>query len=188
MTERVIVAGAGPIGLATAILLAEDGYEVIVLEKDPHGAPASAEEACSNWRRHGVPQFRGAHYMHARFRQLLDAGLPAVRDRIEELGGRWFNPVSALPCSLPDRRARDGDERFRTITARRPVLEAAFAQVAEDTVRVKILRGVGVDQLVVGSSARAGIPHITGVQTTHGDELRAELVIDAMGRRSKLAE
>ncbi len=188
MAERAVVAGAGPIGLATAILLAEDGYEVIVLEKDRDGAPASAEEAWRNWRRHGVPQFRGAHYMHARFRQLLDAELPAVRDRIEELGGRWFNPISALPRSLPDRSARDGDERFWTITARRPVLEAALAQVAEDTVRVKILRGVGLEQLVIGPSAQAGTPHVTGVRTTHGDELKAELVVDAMGRRSKLAE
>jgi 2-polyprenyl-6-methoxyphenol hydroxylase-like FAD-dependent oxidoreductase len=188
MTERAIVAGAGPIGLATAVLLATDGYEVIVLEKDPDGAPAGAEKACRNWRRRGVPQFSGAHYMHARFRQLLDAELPAVRDRIEELGGRWFNPISALPGSLPDRSARPGDERFQTITARRPVLEAALAQVAEDTVRVKILRGVGVEQLVTGPSAQAGIPHVTGVRTTHGDELSAALVVDAMGRRSKLAE
>src|SRR6266851_7319277 len=106
MTERVIVAGGGPIGLATAILLAEDGREVIVLEKDPEAAPATAEEAWTKWRRHGVAQFRSAHAMHARFRHVLDAELPCVRDRIEALGATRYNPVSALP----DRSPRDGDE------------------------------------------------------------------------------
>jgi phytoene dehydrogenase-like protein len=32
MTGRAVIVGAGPIGLATAMLLAQDGYDVTVLE------------------------------------------------------------------------------------------------------------------------------------------------------------
>jgi len=45
---------------------------------------------------------------------------------------------------------------------------------------------VAVTELLTGPSAAAGIPHVTGVRTSDGGELSADLVIDAMGRRSGL--
>ena len=39
-----------------------------------------------------------------------------------------------------------------------------------------------------GPEAIAGIPHVTGVRTTDGEELRADLVIDCSGRRSALPD
>ena len=42
--------------------------------------------------------------------------------------------------------------------------------------------------LLTGSPVRPGTPHITGVRTADGNEIRADVVIDAMGRRSKIAE
>jgi len=99
-----------------------------------------------------------------------------------------FNLITVLPRSIPDRSPRPGDERFETLTGRRPVLESAFAQIAEDTAGVKIARGMGVDGPVTGPSVRPGVPHVTGVRTSDGAEIAADLVIDAMGRRSKLDE
>ena len=40
MGGRVVVVGAGPIGLAAAMLLAAEGHDVTVIEKDPEAAPA----------------------------------------------------------------------------------------------------------------------------------------------------
>jgi len=40
--------------------------------------------------------------------------------------------------------------------------------------------------LLTGSSAANGIPHVTGVRTIDGEEVFADLIIDAMGRRSNL--
>ncbi len=51
-----------------------------------------------------------------------------------------------------------------------------------------VRRGAGVDALVTGSSAIDGVPHVTGLRTDDGEELRADLVIDAMGRRSPLVD
>lgn len=68
------------------------------------------------------------------------------------------------------------------------MLESAFARVAEDTRGVTILRGVGVNGPITGPSVRPGIPHVSGVRTQDGTRIGADLVIDAMGRRSKLPE
>jgi 2-polyprenyl-6-methoxyphenol hydroxylase-like FAD-dependent oxidoreductase len=187
MAGSAVVVGAGPIGLATAMLLARDGYEVTVLEKDAQPVPVSTADAWDRWDRSGVAQFRQAHIMQAKFRHLLDAEFPHVRDRIEELGGRRFSLISVLPPSVGGA-PRPGDERFETLTGRRPVLECAFAQLAEDTSGVKVLRGVGATGPVTGPSVRPGVPHVRGVRTTDGAEISADLVIDAMGRRSKLCE
>jgi len=169
------------------MLLARDGCEVTVLEKDAQPVPVSATDAWERWERSGVAQFRQAHFMQAKFRHLLDAEFPQVRDRIGELGGRRFSLLGILPPSVAGP-PRQGDERFDTLTGRRPVLECAFAQLAEDTAGVKVLRGVGVTGPVTGPSVRPGVPHVGGVRTTDGAEISADLVIDAMGRRSKLCE
>src|SRR6185369_4767797 len=50
--------------------------------------------------------------------------------------------------------------------------------------RLTIRRGVTVRHLLTGTSAIAGVPHIIGVRTTDGEEIRADLVVDARGRRS----
>lgn len=183
----VVVVGGGPVGLSAAMLLARDGHEVIVLEKDDTPPPASGLEAWNCWQRSGVAQFRQAHFMQARFRHVLDAELPAVRDEIEASGGRRFNMVDALPPSIEDRAPREGDDRFETILARRPVLESAFARVAARTPGVTVRRGVAVEGPIAGQS-RNGVPHVAGVRTTEGEEIRASLVVDAMGRRSALPE
>ena len=186
MTGRVVVVGAGPVGLATAMLLARDGYEVTVFEKDAQAPPATAEAAWERWERTGVAQFRGPHFMLPRFRHVLDAEFPVVRNQIVASGGRRMSFV--VPPLPGDRSPRRSDERFETVTGRRPVIESAFAHVAADTAGVTIVRGVGVERPVTGQSVRPGIPHVSGVRTTTGREFAADLVIDAMGRRSKLCD
>jgi 2-polyprenyl-6-methoxyphenol hydroxylase-like FAD-dependent oxidoreductase len=184
----VVVIGAGPVGLATAMLVAAEGREVLVLEKDPAPAPATVAEAWQSWSRHGVSQFRQTHIMLPRFRQVLDAELPLVRARLEELGARRFSFAEALPANFRAGAAPEALAQFETITARRPVLECAFAQVAEDTPGVKVVRGTAAQGPLVGPSDDGGIPHVAGVRTIDGEEITADLVVDAMGRRSKLTE
>jgi hypothetical protein len=115
-----------------------------------------------------VSQFRQLHYMQARVRHLLDEQFPAVRGRIETLGGRWFNPLGALLGAMGDRSAREGAGRFETITGRRAVLETAFAPVAQQTPRVTVRRGVTAAELLAGAQVRPGLPHVRGVRTADG--------------------
>ena len=63
---KVVVVGAGVCGLTAAMLLARDGHEVTVLERDEQPVPDSPEQAWDGWKRGGVAQFRQAHYLTPR--------------------------------------------------------------------------------------------------------------------------
>ncbi len=182
---RVIVVGAGVGGLTTAMLLARDGHDVTVLERDREEPPADAEAAWRAWDRRGVNQFRMIHFFLPRFRQLVDAELPEVAAALEAAGAIRFNPLAMIPAEMTGGFGA-GDERFEALTGRRPLVESVLARVAAATPRVEIRRGVAVSALLTGTPAATGIPDVTGVRTDDGDELRADLVVDAAGRRSAL--
>lgn len=179
---RIVVIGGGIVGLSTAMILAKQGHEVTVLERDGSDLPGSPDEAWQAWDRHGVAQFRQPHYLHPAGRQLLDDALPEVTRALLNAGAATFDLLTLMPPFIGDRARQQGDERFVTVTGRRPVIEYAVASAASD---LDIRRGVSVSELVTGPTAVKGVPNVTGVRTSDG-EIRADLVIDAMGRRSVL--
>lgn len=181
---EILVLGAGLTGLSTAMLLARDGHQVTVLERDPAEAP-EAGQAWEAWDRRGVSQFRLPHVMLPRWREVMERELPEVLDEVLGAGGLRPNLLAMLPES---RRGtlRDGDERFVTVTARRPVLEAAVAAVAGRTPGVAIRRGVAVTGLIADPPAPGGAARIGGVLAAGGQALHADLVVDCCGRRSPL--
>jgi 2-polyprenyl-6-methoxyphenol hydroxylase-like FAD-dependent oxidoreductase len=178
---RIVMMGAGICGLAGAMMLSRDGHEVTVLERDPAPVPASPEEAWEDWDRDGVTQFRQAHYLQPGGRAVLEEELPDVYEalRAEALS---FSPLNLLPPWIADRAPRDGDDRFMTVTGRRTTLERIVARAAENEPHLEVRRGTAVGDVL--TTHIDGLVHITGVRTADGEELRADLVVDAMGRRS----
>ena len=181
---EILVLGAGLCGLSTAMLLARDGHQVTVLERDP-AAPPEPAQAWEAWERRGVNQFRLPHLMLPPWRARTERELPEVLDEVLAAGGLRLDTLAMLPESRRGPR-RDGDERFKTVTARRPVLEAAVAAVAGRTPGLTIRRGVAVTGLLADSPARARAAHVRGVLAAGGQALRADLVVDCCGRRSPL--
>jgi len=182
---RILVIGGGICGLGTALLLGRDGHEVTVLERDADPLPASADAAWDQWQRKGVAQFRQPHNFMPGLRLLLEAELPEIQEALERAGAARFDLVNPLPPFFTDRDPRPIDEKLWTLTARRPVGEWVFANAAHHARGVSIRRGVGVEALLIGPSAIDGIPHVAGVRTSNGDELRSDLVVDATGRQSR---
>jgi 2-polyprenyl-6-methoxyphenol hydroxylase-like FAD-dependent oxidoreductase len=182
--SRIIVLGGGVCGLAAGMLLRRDGHDVTVLERDPDPVPRSPQRAWERWTRGGVRQFRQPHYLQPAGRIVLEDELPDVIVTLEAAGGLRFDPLGLMPPPITDRTPRVGDERFQTVTARRPVLEHVLGQAATAEPGLKVHRGVSVRELVV--RPYNGTPHVTGVRTDAGEELRADLVVDAMGRSSQL--
>jgi 2-polyprenyl-6-methoxyphenol hydroxylase-like FAD-dependent oxidoreductase len=179
--SRILVLGSGLTGLTTALLLARDGHDVTVLERDPAPPPDGADAAWAGWARPGVAQFRQLHFLLPRWRAVMAAEVPEVLTAMLAAGACRTN-------SLHQRRAeatggwRPGDERFDAVTARRPVIEAAVASVAAGTPGVTVRRGVRVAGLV--RAGRSSVPQVVGVRTEDGD-LSADLVVDATGRNGR---
>ncbi|WP_343942685.1 FAD-dependent oxidoreductase, partial [Pseudonocardia zijingensis] len=126
--RHVLVVGGGLNGLLAAMLLARDGHRVTVVERDPAEPPEPAT-AWEDWQRRGCAQFRLPHFMQPRFRHLLEAELPDVADALVAAGALRYDVLAALPAAVTGG-IGDGDDRFATLAARRPVLEAVVARAA----------------------------------------------------------
>jgi 2-polyprenyl-6-methoxyphenol hydroxylase-like FAD-dependent oxidoreductase len=181
---HIVVCGGSIIGLSSAMLLARDGHLVTVLETDPAPVPELPADAWEGWDRKGVPQFHQPHHLFSRARQILDADLPGMTDGLLEAGCVWVDPLSSLPPRLTDKLSHE--DRLCFVTGRRPVMEAVFARAADRHPAVTVRRGVSVRGLLAEAGTTDGAPHVEGVKLDGGEELRGELVVDAMGRRTKL--
>jgi 2-polyprenyl-6-methoxyphenol hydroxylase-like FAD-dependent oxidoreductase len=180
----ICVLGGGFCGLATALLLARDGHDVTLLERDAAPVPDSPEAAWEAWQRSGVAQFNQAHFMQALGRRVLDAELPDVRDAFVAAGAVRVDPLARMPPTIADRAPRPGDDGLATITGRRPVLEQVLARMAEEQPGLTVRRGATASALT--TRPMNGAPHVTGVVTDTGDTVATDLVVDAMGRGSRL--
>src|SRR5215471_16189690 len=166
---RIVIVGAGIVGLGAAMLLAGDGHDVIVLERDPAPAPDGADDAWYDWERRGVNQFRQPHGMQPRFCQVVETELPHVARSLETAGAFRRNFVrDLLPVSVTGG-WRPGDERFEWLTGRRPFTEAVFAAQAQATAGIEIRRGTAVAGLVAGPSDGSRVPHVIGVETASAE-------------------
>lgn len=181
---RILVLGAGVCGLTAGMLLRRDGHEVTVLERDPEPVPEAVEEAWERWTRDGVTQFRLPHMLLPLGRIALDRSLPDITPALEAAGALRIEFLRMMPPSITDRGPRAGDEHFVTMNARRPVLEQVLGRAAEAEPSLDVRRGVSVRELT--TSRYDGIAHVSGVRIESGEELRADLVVDATGRRSQL--
>ena len=181
---KVLVVGGGIVGLCGATLLARDGHEVTVIERDAEPPPTSPLEAWGSWQRRGVNQFRQLHYFLPNFRQTVEAELPDLAVALETAGALRFNPLRAIP---PDRTGgwREEDARFDTITGRRPMVEATVAAAVAAEPGVTVRRGTAVTGLQVDGD----MPHaeVVGVAIDTGEVIGADVVVDAGGRRSPMA-
>ena len=183
---QIVVIGSGLAGLTAGMLLARDGHQVTVTERDAAGPRGRAGDVWQRWDRRGVNQFRQLHFMLPRWRAVMERELPEVIAELEALGGVRTSMLGALPDEMTGGK-RDGDERFETVTGRRPVLEAAVAQAAKCTDGLTVCRGVAVTGLVTGTESIAGVPHVAGVAIGGATEVHADLVVDAAGRRSPVS-
>lgn len=161
------------------MVLARSGHLVTVFERDPTPPPAP-EQAWESWERRGVNQFRLPHFLTPAFRYLSDRELPGLIPTMEAAGAVRFNFLGPLAPTV------DPDGRYDVVTARPPVFESVLASIAEASPGIRLRRGVALDGLVWGKQASPGIPHVRGARIQLGEEITADLVVDAMGRRPSL--
>jgi 2-polyprenyl-6-methoxyphenol hydroxylase-like FAD-dependent oxidoreductase len=181
---RILIVGAGMIGLSTAMLLARDGHEVNVVERDP-AEPPDPSDAWDAWERRGVNQARLAHLFLSRFRSVIESELPDLAANLASAGACRYNILANIPDEMKGG-TRAEDEQFGLISGRRMMVESVTARTAAETPGVTVRRGYAISGLVTGEAARDGVPNVTGLRSDSGEELLADLVVDAGGRRSAL--
>ena len=181
----VLIIGGGICGLGTALLLARDGHDVTLLERDAQALPDDPHQAWDTWARKGVAHFRQPHNFMPGLRRLLETDLPDVQAGLRRAGASRYDLVNPLPPMFADRSPRPIDAELWTYTARRPVGEWVFANAAQQEPGLTIRRGTQVTGLLTGRSVIPGTPHVVGVKTADGEEIRADLVVDASGRASR---
>jgi 2-polyprenyl-6-methoxyphenol hydroxylase-like FAD-dependent oxidoreductase len=185
---KIVVVGGGICGLGASMMLARRGHEVVVLERNPEDPPETIDKAWDAWERTGVAQFRMGHWFMARWHQIIKRELPDLLPQFAAAGALCVNiAVDVMPDTITDRSRREDDDQFDVVTGRRPIFEWVFARAAAVEPGIEIRRGVGVSGLLTGRSHVDGVPHVVGVRTESGEEIAADLVIDAGGRRSALA-
>ncbi|WP_198029111.1 NAD(P)/FAD-dependent oxidoreductase [Actinoplanes sp. N902-109] len=155
---RVAIAGAGPTGLWTGLVLARRGHDVTIVDRDPGPAPDGS------WDRRGVMQFHHPHGVRQQVVDALDAELPDVKTSMVTAGAE-VSTRDGQPAGLRTRRS----------TFERVLRAAAVAEPG-----VTLRQGTAEAVLCAGDRA-AGL-------RVSGAELPADLVINATGRAGRLAE
>src|SRR6185437_14683214 len=116
---------------------------------------------------------------------VIGSELPDVQEALLAADAARVDVIGRLAAVLPHLDPEPGDARLATHTARRTTLEQIFGKTADAEPRLEVRRGVTVESLLTGPGVD-GVPHVTGVRTAEGEELHADLLVDAMGRRSML--
>lgn len=176
MTERVLIVGGGVGGLVAALAFGRAGHEVTLLERDELRPLASAAEAFAT-ERAGAPQVHQTHAFLARIQVLLRDRFPDVMQDMLDAGG------ITMPMTANLGEPRPGDEDLKVIVVRRSTLEWVLRKAAVAQEGVTIRTGAAVAGLVGDGTDGSGRPVVGGVRLADGEELRADVVVAATGRR-----
>jgi 2-polyprenyl-6-methoxyphenol hydroxylase-like FAD-dependent oxidoreductase len=175
----VAVLGGGLAGLSAALAFARAGRRVVLLERDGPAEGGDADGLFGCWHRPGIAHFRQPHNFLALARQILLGEAPDIVDAIAGLGALENRQYELLPGDT-----QPGDHAFVSICARRPVFEGAFRRAVEAEADIEVRVGTRVVGLLAKSVRRNGGVRITGARTGRGEEIDADLVVDALGRTS----
>ena len=158
---RVVVVGAGPIGLYCAIIRARAGDDVVVVDRDAGPGPDG------EWNRRGVMQFRHPHFFRPNVRQAFAETAPDLWDAVVAAGG-----IPVRPPGAPD--------FVTSLQSRRSTFERAIRAVAAAEPGVALRTG-HADAVAVAAGRATGV-------VVDGRLIEADLVIDASGRSGRLGD
>ncbi len=184
---KIVVVGGGVAGLGSALVLARQGHEVTVVERDDTPMPTSADDAFE-WDRRGAPQVRHSHAFLARLVGLLRTEHADVYDALLAEGATEMRFGDDLPPTITDFERQPDDDELVMLACRRTTFEWVLRSKALAEGRVTFRTGVGVDGLVTGTPVLDEVPHVTGVHLADGSTIAGDLVVVAAGRRSALTD
>jgi 2-polyprenyl-6-methoxyphenol hydroxylase-like FAD-dependent oxidoreductase len=147
---RATVIGSGPAGMTAALLLARQGHEVALVDRDP--GPTAGRP----WKRVGVMQFHLPHAFRPQCRDVLGARLPDLYDALLEAGVEQHDLLHARRAIF--------EQAMWMHTSRQPGVHRVCGHVQGIDVVDGVAAGVRVDDaridcdLVVDANGRSGRP------------------------------
>lgn len=187
---RIVVAGAGFAGLATALALKDSGHEVVIVERDPEPPRLAPEQAFDGWARPGVPQFRHAHMFLARLQTMLRDQHPELLAELKAAGLELSSLDELLPPTQRDSyRPLPDDRDLLHLWGRRPTFEYVLRQHVARLPHVRFIHNCRVEGLRADSNG--GEVRVRGLDVTRNgvrEAIDADLVVDASGKRTRSPE
>jgi 2-polyprenyl-6-methoxyphenol hydroxylase-like FAD-dependent oxidoreductase len=173
----IVVLGGGMAGLCSALAVARAGHRVTLVERDEFvvGKPLDSVD----WDRTGIAHFLQPHAFAPRGRKEMLDTFPDVFEALV-VAGAW--DLDLRP-KIRGGETRPGDEELVFLAVRRPLIEWALRRAVVGEPGIRVLGGTRATALMASRASADGAPTITGVETASGP-LDADLVIDALGRRS----
>ena len=173
-----MIIGASIAGLSAGLLLARDGHDVTVLDRDDV-SPGTPDHVAATAHRTGAPHAVQAHAFLALARMVLRDRLPDV------LASLYAQGAVDLPLPPPPSLAGHdvpNDPGLVFLMVRRPIAEWALRDAASRQHHLEVRVGTTATGLRLDESGV--VPRVTGLHLDSGEVLDADLVVDASGRRS----
>ena len=164
--------GAGVAGLSAALLLARDGHQVTLIDKDGFGSGDGAPQDAPNWNRPGVPHFLQPHAFIPRGRSVLREHFPDVYQSLLGNGAHEVDMRPKIPGPIEPQ-----DEELQYLAVRRPMIEWALREAIRSEPGVQVRSASYVTGFNV-TSGRGVVAEIDGIAAP------ADFIVDALGRRS----
>ena len=180
--QNIAIVGGGMAGLLAALVLARDGHQITVLERDDTDVPATADEAFEHWDRRGAAHARQSHALLARLRAILRERAPDVLEELLAQGATELSVERILPPDINDREPRAGDDDLVLLCCRRLTIEWVLRKAVTSEPGVLWRGGVGVAGLLAEGT------EVHGVRLEDGTTVEADLVVVSGGRNSPVME
>ncbi|MER5888661.1 FAD-dependent oxidoreductase [Streptomyces sp. NPDC001941] len=180
--NEAVIIGAGYAGLLAARVLADHFNRVTLIERD--------EITEETTYRSGIPQARHPHVMLAKGSQILEDLFPGLTAELHARGAPVFDFGSGFRMLLPSGWAPRTELGIQVQSFTRVLLERTIRSRVMAIPNVRLLDRRHVTGLTGGRQITGVLTQIRNGQTASDslERLRADLVIDASGRSTRLPQ
>jgi 2-polyprenyl-6-methoxyphenol hydroxylase-like FAD-dependent oxidoreductase len=181
-STQAIVLGCGYAGMLAATVLSEHFKNVIIIERHPDIFNTPPDTT-----RMGIPQARHSHVLLSQGQLLINQFMPGILDEIEKnhcpqidwaADARWHSPFGTYPQYLSD---------IKTFAFSRYYLDHLMIKRILKLSNVTIITGDVLELSGKKHSSTLDTVKIAISDSNQTQELPADLIVDARGRRSTIS-